>query len=196
MGDLINSELTTHNLFVEQRFADGSWEPDLPNTVGSILLAGARRSRWAIYACHLPDEIDLERLPAAARVPENLDLLISSGRAYPPALALAIHRVERQFSDGDPSRQQFSDALAAALRRILDAQRLDGYLLARSLTEDPGYRSAGEYVWLVRCREQPAGVYTVVWVSDDFQLYQAPAEAFAIDAADIARLQDAVADGS
>ena len=130
-------------------------------------------SRWCVLRC------DAGTLPRRTKpLPSGLIDLIESGNSFPPALALASTDLRRGGSaDWEPP--QISNFLARALKRHLRGQPRSGYVLAEARRTEPGYLSAGEFVWVLHVRhEGRVRRRLVTWVSSDFNVYENPARDF------------------
>ena len=156
--------------FVEQKPAvdgDGT-EPDLPDEAGFLLISSPGNLPWGIYRIRSFDRWH-ERHPSVSRVPLTLEELLISAEGYPPALALAKHEMDDLFREDFTTREQLAHEMTLSLRSLFEGQSESPYVLAKSLKEESGYRSAGEFVWLVRTLGDEAE--RVLWVSGDYELY-------------------------
>lgn len=156
-----------------KRSTQGS-APDLPRGSSYLVLADSGPdSRWCVLRC------DADTLPRRTKpLPSGLIALIESGNSFPPALALASTDLRRR---GSPDWQppQISNFLARALRRHLRQQPCSGYVLAEARRTEPGYLTAGEFVWVLHVRHQGrARRRLVTWVSSDFNVYENQARDF------------------
>jgi hypothetical protein len=153
--------------------ADG-YEPDLPDGAAFLLLAEpGKAARWGVFC--VDSRLDDPALVSLGRVPTELEMLLHSGRQYPPALALAKDEMTRVFTGKRPSRKQFVTAYSADIRAHLRNQSHSRYRLAEAVVHDPGYLTAGEFYWALSYNP---GLRTVRWVSDDYHIYHNPAKHF------------------
>jgi hypothetical protein len=161
------------------------WGPDFPRNTAFGLLAGCQSVRWGIYRA------TLSLSDAAAHRIKPLDdelvSLIRSGERYPPALALARDHVDRLFDKTAPSPAELCGAYQEALLHHLSAQSTAPFVLARSTHEEFGYRSRGDWYWVLRVNPGPPA--SVEWVSDDYCIYRRdPLATFALAPEQIQRL--------
>ena len=164
--------------------------PDLPEEIRWRLVADPPQKprhrsedlmnpkiNYSVFLVDWPEEMPWP--PEMEFVPEELTQLLDSAiYDYPPALAIARDRVRKPKEE--ISRSEFMKALANALRTLLEEQRNAPYFLAKVLNEEVGYKSVGEYCWIVGCREY-GGRMNVSWVSGDCFVYGDPATHFDID---------------
>ena len=115
--------------------------------------------------------------PEVERLPQDLERLLYSGQAYPPALALALDVCEHT----DLEYRALCDRLRDELTKRLDAQATDGFRLLRAVVDESGYMTRGEYYWVL-------GYFgtKVFWVSyGDYQIYPNPCSDFGLEEADL-----------
>jgi hypothetical protein len=153
---------------------DNGFGPDLPDDYGFLCLSSIDGEQpFGLYRVTVPRGGNVDSL----RAPRPLETLLASSGAYPPALAGAVRDVE---SLGSISRERFLVEMEASLRRRLDAQPRDRFVLARSRIDEVAYRSVGEYVWVVAYRPDRVG-REVTWIADDYQVYADDIETFDLD---------------
>lgn len=134
--------------------------------------------QWLLAECTPMDED--APLPASfEEVPWRLWHLLQSAKRYYPALALARESLERDSNQLPNDKKQYAERLADEIERHLKAQRDAPYFLAQVVEHCPtGYRSAGEYVWVVA---YDPNLKRVFWVTDDYYVYDSPLAHFVID---------------
>lgn len=141
--------------------------PALPDGVSFGELADPGfGSSFALYDAFLEEE---ELTPRIRPVPQRLQYLIDSGKAFPPALALARAQVGRDFQQQTPTREVFLTRYAELLRAVLEWQPASGYFLAEARVEELGYLSEGDFVWIVG-----SNATSVSWISGDYFVYSNP----------------------
>lgn len=139
----------------------------------SRLLAELPGAGVGLYAV----EDDPPTSSAARPVPDRLANLIDSARRYPPALALAREEIAEVFAEEPPTVEAFARSYATAIEHHLTRQPDAPYLLGKALRDASAGLSAGQWYWLLQ-----AGSGRVVWVSDDFEIYESPAADFDLTA--------------
>ncbi len=163
------------------------YEPDLPEEVKWELLADFTRSHLhdAIYLVRWDEETP--EPPGIRAVSDSLVKLLKSAEAYPPALAIARDvRFRKDFDDR--SAEEAVEEFTTTLRGELNHQRDRPFFLARALADPSGfvgYKTEGQYYWIVGYRPQRIG-YEVSWVSRDYFVYQNPITDFDVDVAYLA----------
>ncbi len=154
---------------------EGGFEPDLPANDGYGLYGSpGRDSGWALFSVSLTDDatVDNHICPGA-----ELEALLYSGMAYPPALALSRDDLERHFKRENPPRQEFEAYYCKRLYHYLSKQDTCGYLLAQASHDELGYLTKGGFYWLVGYL---ADRKMVKWVSGDYHVYTNDAAHFDI----------------
>jgi hypothetical protein len=151
--------------------------PDLPRGCGGLLLAGSSQyATFGLFKVSHPTARQATAL-ASREVPRSLSILLSSSLTFPPALVGAVHELEQmRFTD----RDEFVKELERLLVERLERQRSSPAFLARSREGEAGYRSKGEYVWIVQYQPDLVGA-EVMWISDDFQVYSDGIDSFEVD---------------
>ncbi len=118
--------------------------------------------------------------PGVDPVPEKLEQLLSSGQAYPPALALAMEACE----DTNVDYPALCEHLHDELTKRLEAQATDGFRLLCAVVDESGYMTQGKYYWVL-------GYFgtKVYWVSyGDYQIYPNPCSDFGLEEADLPKM--------
>lgn len=153
----------------QTRFGFG---PDLPRGLGFLEMADpGSASPWALYRCDRR-----RRLGRSMRaVSRELQTLLWSGEAYPPAFALARNDLKRRGRRGPMTLAEFKRSYATFLRRRLRAQATSRHVLAESTVDDVAYRRKGEFCWVLRA---PARLIEICWVSSDYFIYECRASEF------------------
>ena len=163
---------------------EGGKEPLLPENHGFILLADfGPNTPWAVFRVSF-----VEDKPAAAGlegVPHDLQVLLDSAKAYPPAMAIARDDMTRRWRGKSPSRSEFAASFAESLRRRLRAQPDCRYRLAEASADEAGYLTRGECAWILR---YDADSHEVSWVSSDFHIYKNAAGDFNLNDDELAAL--------
>jgi hypothetical protein len=156
---------------------DNGNEPSLPAGCGFLLLASIRgESSFSLYDVMLPEGAEATG-PGYREVPGSLAILLESGRQFPPALAGAVRELEAL---GPISREEFLHEMEIRLRRRFDEQPTSPHLLVRSRIDECGYRSVGEYVWVVAYQPERVG-REITWIASDFQVYSDAVDTFDVD---------------
>ena len=152
-------------------------EPDCPDSVSCLLLAGPRDTEWGLW-----DYVDKESSGWRPEYPagESLAILIESGKRYPPALAIARQETEEVCEGQASSKEDIQRAFASALQHHLSRQHEARYVLAMALQGDGIDLCKGEWYWVVS-----ADSSTVSWVSDDFFVHSNPISAFDLTGAQL-----------
>lgn len=153
-------------------------EPDLPDTVEDYACIWSNWDcPWAVF------EVDVEDPePELSLVSEELETLLDSSQSYPPALALAVYELEQETP---ANRSGFDVRFCALLRKLLENQGDDPYLLLESKEDEMGYLRKGEFVWAIRYFPE---TNEISWVSDEFQIYTNSAKDFHVSDEQIRRL--------
>lgn len=155
------------------------WEPTLPPECGFLCLAGGTRSSVGLFS--ILDEVEPGEL--VSRVPKSLAYLLDSAQGYPPALASAREHMDRL---GAMEPLEFASEMERVLREALLQQRDRNHCLIASRIDETGYRSAGDFVWVVSYNAGRKGS-EVTWISSDYQFYCDDVESFDVDPAWLAR---------
>ena len=143
------------------------WEPDFPEGVDSVLLADCNSANWGLYE-FFPGDTSEEWDPPK-RVSDDLEVLIGSGKMYPPALAIARDRVSQEYESREPTQAEFASTFAGSLLAELSRQPDSGYFLAPARIEQLGFLCKGKWYWILGMSESLPD--TVRWVSGDFFIY-------------------------
>ena len=150
------------------------WRPALPEGAGFKYLGEAgRKPTFALFS--IREEVEPSSL--VSEVPESLVTLLDSAHSYPPALALAINHMMRHES---MSVHEFAVKMERVVREQLLRQRDHPCCLIASLIEEIGYRSIGEFVWIVGYDAQRVAA-EVHWVASDFQSYHDDVQTFDVE---------------
>ena len=163
---------------------DNGYEPALPEGTYCELLAEigfghvSGRPGDALYLVRWPE--DEPEPPGTRSVSKELEKLLSSGRAYPPALAIA-RAVRFQKESSHWLEAEAVEKFTTVLRTELDRQRDRPFFLAKALgdNDDSFYKTSGEYYWILDYT--PAKKEPLWWVSGDYFVYTAPVTDFEVD---------------
>jgi hypothetical protein len=155
------------------------YTPDIPEDISFLMLAEPGRAcdgaEFALFRCNLPD--DYEKPKGITEVSDELVDLLHSAEDYPPALALTREDLE---SDESRSAIKFSKKLAERLTFYLQEQAHSPFFMAKARRTELGYKHAGGYYWIVGYKDE-----SVLWVSRDYIVYDAPLDDFEVDASEI-----------
>ena len=145
---------------------DDGFRPDLPENTGFYLIASPHyHAPYALFDCDLAYD---EPLPQGVeRISDELCELIDSGKAYPPALAIARQKIERDLP-ADTPKYQFITQLSTYLIDELTKQPVTPYILVRTTVSELGYRECGGYYRIIGYH---AANRQVAWVSRDYYIY-------------------------
>jgi hypothetical protein len=169
--------------------AKGGRGPAFGKNVSFSLLADPGRgpSNWGLY------ETSIRRCPRDPRVlpvSSQLAILLNSAKAWPPALAIARDDLSRH-GQLDWGPREIEPFLVETLGRRLREQADRPFVLAEAAVSEPGYKTPGEFQWILRYLPPSAeSAAKVVWVSPDFCLYTDPAADFVLTPAMIQRLAE------
>ncbi len=158
-------------LLVSLKKIDDDWTPEIPEAEGMLLLAEpSRQSHFALYRVTLYLD-EMPEILRDMRIETELECLIESGEASPPALALAREDMFSIFRDKVPSPEEFLSAYKRVLRYHLARQKEDGFALVEGLFDEYGNRLIGSFCWARRfINEQDI----VEWVTPDYYLKRHP----------------------
>ncbi|MCW5868909.1 MAG: hypothetical protein KIS61_16720 [Candidatus Eremiobacteraeota bacterium] len=121
---------------------------------------------WTLYAANfviIETSVWLPEAEGVVNITGDLESLLASTVAYPPARALACRGLE----DSDLSWPEFAQQLEEGLRNYIESQATSGFRLLRCLKDQGasldmgGYGGVGRYYWALAANEE-----TVDWVSD------------------------------
>ena len=151
----------------------------LPDDMPFLLIAGDPEiSDWGLFECELPDDYEFED-NTIELVPEELDILLYSSTTYPPAIALAREEIEITARKmGNITREFFTEMFSKILKQYLQLQKYSPNFLAESLIDEDDYLSKGGFYWIIGFDTE---TNDVKWVSDDYYIYENPAEDFGLD---------------
>lgn len=107
-------------------------------------------------------------------LPDEMQTLIGSAKHYPPALALARDAV---INNHHNISNEFIDDYVNKLELFLIQQPNDGFVLIKSKKTYNFELRKGMYVWT---KKEPKLIDTILWVSWDYVLYEAPLDVFEI----------------
>jgi hypothetical protein len=153
-------------------------KPPLPDSV--LILAGGEGEDFAL--CELDDVYGLTVQP----VSEEAERLVTAAKAWPPAMALAAAAVEK-MEDVTSDASMFETILCELLPWFLALREQGKCILAKCIVSEPDYRNEGEQLWIVAKRDND-----VLWISSDYQIYDAPAADFELSAEDLRALPQRV----
>ena len=165
--------------FIRWKHTKHGYAPDIPEETSFLMLAepgpACKGAEFALFRCDLPD--GYEKSKGITEVSDALVDLLHSAEDYPPALALT-----REDLESDESRPaiEFSKRLAGRLTFYLQEPAHSPFFLAKAKKTEPGYKYAGGYYWIVGSKDE-----SVLWVSRDYIVYDAPLDDFEVDASEI-----------
>jgi hypothetical protein len=165
--------------FIRWKHTRHGYAPDIPEETGFLMLAEPGRAsdgaEFALFRCDLPD--GYEKSKGITEVSDELGDLLRSAEDYPPALALTREDLER---DESRTTIEFSKKLTERLAYYLQEQAHFPFFMAKAKKTEPGYKYAGGYYWIVGSKDE-----SVLWVSRDYIVYDAPLDDFEVDASEI-----------
>lgn len=165
-----------HYLIAKWMHTPEGHAPDLPDNSGFLCLGGAGpNSLFGLFEVETREDFPSEL--SFQEVTPSLKTLLDSAHGFPPALAQAIEQMN-QFHTANP--QEFCQEMEQVLRQQLESQKTSRACLIRSRVEELGYRSEGEYVWVINYRPKNKNL-EVKWISCDFQIYADSIETFDVD---------------
>lgn len=119
-------------------------------------------------------------------VSEEASRLLDAAKAWPPAMALAASAIDK-LEDVTTDFSMFDTMICELLPWFLAIRERGTFLQTKSKIAEPDYRDEGELFWLVARRDSD-----VLWISRDFQIYDAPAADFELTEAQLYALPDRV----
>lgn len=142
------------------------FEPDLPDYVTGFISVSPNNPDCKWCLCDSEIDLDYEGDFAALEVVSNeLDVLLFSAKAYPPALAISLSEAN---SICPITKNEYQALLASLIKKNLRHQASSNYILCEVLIGQVGYLTKGEFVWIISYEAEKE---TVQWVSDDFYIY-------------------------
>ncbi len=167
--------------FIRWKRTEAGYAPDVPEGVGFLVLAEPARAsdgpEFGLMECCLPE--GCEESKGMYEVSDDLEELLDSAKAYPPALALMR---EDLAPDECPSEIEFARRLVERLIFHLQRQIRSPFLMAKAKRTEFGYKQAGGYYWIVGYKDE-----SVLWVSRDYQVYRDPLGDFELDVSEVER---------
>ena len=155
--------------------------PDFPEGFGFMLLADCHGPDWlelgvdwALYE-YTPDDEHWDWEPETPLSNEHSSL-INSRWSYPPAMALAKNDVKKLYRGKQPTKEEFAAAFAASMRSHLANQNQSGFQLVEVVRTTLYYKYQGQWYWVLAISKSEP--HTVIWVSDNFYVYQDAAADF------------------
>ncbi|MEN9359889.1 MAG: hypothetical protein RL095_1424 [Verrucomicrobiota bacterium] len=178
-------------IIAEKLRGRNGYRPDLPKSSGYCLLADNgwqlhQRSEnyhgFGLYRISkYPPEVPQK--PSRHLIDGAFSTLLSSALSFPPGWAFAVNHMNKQPKLTIP---EFCDELKKVLVRALEDQRKNPSCLIRCRHEEVGYRSVGEFVWVINFNPELKGK-EVSWMASDYCVYRDAVEQFDVEPEWLAR---------
>jgi len=153
-------------IFIEIVKSREGWGPKLNRGVGfSLIVSHAGERHFGIYeVSEYSHEIKRKALTIFS---PRLAGLIESAKRFPPILALAKKKAEKE-DRSDFTESQYLEMFQNVILATIEENKEKDFRFCQSLVGEVGYRSSGEYYWII---DIDPNTERASWVDDNFEIY-------------------------